>query len=228
MCGRYTLTDPDPRILRMRFNVSEQVEVEEGPRFNIAPTDPVLAVRLDREGERRLGRLRWGLVPHFADPDSFKRLLINARAETLATSPAYRDAFRWGRCLIPADGFYEWMQTEQGKQPVWITRPGRELFAFAGLWARAKREDGSKLHSCAIVTCAPSETVRPVHDRMPVVLDRNAEDGWVAGEAEPEQLSELLRPTDDLTLTAVSTAVNDVKNNGPELLEPAGPALKLF
>ncbi|MSO41666.1 MAG: SOS response-associated peptidase [Solirubrobacterales bacterium] len=228
MCGRFTLTDPDPRILRMRFNVPEQVEIDERPRFNIAPTDPVLAVRLGREGERRLGRLRWGLIPHFAEPDSFKRLLINARAETLATSAAFRDAFKWGRCLIPADGFYEWMETEEGKQPIWITRPGKEPFAFAGLWSRAEREDGTKLHSCAIATCAPSATVRPVHDRMPVILDRKAEEGWIADGADPGELASLLRPTDELELTAVSTAVNNVKNDGPELVEPVEPALKLF
>ena len=229
MCGRYTLTDPDPRILRMRFEVSEKVEIEDQPRFNIAPTDPVLAVRLGREGDRSLGRLRWGLIPHFADPDSFGRLLINARAETLAKSSAFRDAFKWGRCLIPADGFYEWAETEEeGKQPVWITRPDRELFAFAGLWARAKGKDGSKVHSCAIVTCPPGELVRPIHDRMPVILDRDAEPEWIGEDGDPGRLLALLRPTDELELTAVSAEVNDVKHDGPDLIKPVEPPLKLF
>src|SRR5688572_20065579 len=109
MCGRYTLTDPDPRMLRMRFNLFETAEIDERPRFNVAPTDPVLAIRLDKEGAREPGRLRWGLIPHYADPDDFDRLLINARAETVAEAPAFRDAFQGGfRCLIVADGFYEW------------------------------------------------------------------------------------------------------------------------
>ena len=229
MCGRYTLTDPDPRILRMRFGVSEKVEIEDQPRFNIAPTDPVLAVRLGREGDRRLGRLRWGLIPHYADPDSFGRLLINARAETVAESSAFRDAFKWGRCLVPADGFYEWAETEDGgRQPVWISRPDRELFAFAGLWARAKRKDGSKVHSCAIVTCPPGELIRPIHDRMPVILDRDAEPEWIGEDGDPDRLLALLRPTDELELTAVSTEVNDVKHDGPDLIKPVEPPLRLF
>src|SRR5262245_36610317 len=145
MCGRYTLTDPDPRILRFRFGLAESVEVEQESRYNVAPTDTMPAVRLDREGkERELGRLRWGLIPHYADPEKFGRMLINARAETVAEAPAFRDAFETHRCLIPADGFYEWRETETGKKPVWITRPDRELFAFAGLWARAVYRDEPK------------------------------------------------------------------------------------
>src|ERR687897_77147 len=154
MCGRYTLTDPDPR------------------------------------------RLRWGLIPHYADPDAFDRLLINARAETLAEAPAFREAFAGGyRCLVVADGFYEWRQTEVGKQPVWITRPDRAPFAFAGLWARARRADGTDLHSCAIVTCEPGEIVAPIHDRMPVILAREAEGAWLDPAGKEEELAALLRPT---------------------------------
>ena len=153
MCGRYTLTDPDPRLLRFRFGLTESAEIDQEPRYNVAPTDPVLAIRLNREGEREPGILRWGLIPHFADPEDFGRLLINARAETVAEAAAFRDAFATHRCLIVADGFYEWRAEETGKKPVWITRPSREPFAFAGLWAKARRADGSSVHSCAIVTC---------------------------------------------------------------------------
>jgi putative SOS response-associated peptidase YedK len=225
MCGRYTLTDPDPRLLRFRFGLTESVEIEQKARYNVAPTDPVLAVRLNEEREREPGVLRWGLIPHYADPEAFDRLLINARGETVAEAPAFRDAFQTHRCLILADGFYEWRSEETGKKPVWITRPEREPFAFAGLWAGSKRSDGSKLHSCAIVTCEPGEVVAPIHDRMPVILDRDAELGWLDPAASPAQLEELLVPTDELIVTEVSDAVNDVRQDGPALIEPP---LRLF
>ena len=225
MCGRYTLTDPDPRLLRFRFGLTESVEIEQEPRYNVAPTDPVLAVRLNGAGEREPGILRWGLIPHYSDPDGFDRLLINARAETVAEAPAFRDAFETHRCLILADGFYEWRAEETGKKPVWITRPDREPFAFAGLWDAARRADGSVVHSCAIVTCEPGEVVAPIHDRMPVILTRDGEAGWLDPQAAPADLLELLLPTDELVVTEVSDAVNDVRQDGPALIEPP---LRLF
>lgn len=225
MCGRYTLTDPDPRMLQIRFGVSETAELKQEPRFNVAPTDAVLAVRRDRRGERVAARLRWGLVPHYADPDSWDRLLINARAETVAEAPAFRDAFAGFRCLIVADGFYEWRASETGRQPLWITRPDHAPFAFAGLWARAKRADGTDLHSCAIVTCEPGEVVAPIHDRMPVILEPDREGDWLDPGLDPGQALSLLAPTDDLVATEVSEAVNSVREDGPHLLEPP---LKLF
>ena len=225
MCGRYTLTDPDPRMLQFRFGVSETAEVEQEARYNVAPTDTVLAVRTDKEGKREAGRLRWGLIPHYADPDSWDRLLINARAETVAEAPAFRDAFDGFRCLIVADGFYEWRASETGKQPLWITRPDHAPFAFAGLWARAKRGDGSELHSCTIVTCEPSELVAPIHDRMPVILDEAVEAEWLDPGLDAGEALSLLRPTDELIATEVSDAVNSVREDGPHLLEPP---LKLF
>jgi putative SOS response-associated peptidase YedK len=225
MCGRYTLTDPDPRLLRFRFGLTEEARIEQEPRYNVAPTDPVLAIRLNEGGEREPGVLRWGLIPHYANPDGFDRLLINARAETIAEYPAFRDAFRTHRCLIVADGFYEWRETELSKQPVWITRPSREPFAFAGMWARAKRTDGSAVHSCAIVTCRPGEVMAPIHDRMPVILEPEAETAWLAPGASGAELMDLLAPTDALTITEVSDAVNDVRQDGPALIEPP---LRLF
>ena len=225
MCGRYTLTDPDPRLLRFRFGLTEAAEIEQEPRYNVAPTDPVLAVRLNEDGEREPGVLRWGLIPHFTDANSFDRLLINARGETVAEAQAFRDAFQTHRCLIVADGFYEWRPEETGKKPVWITRPSREPFAFAGLWAKAKRADGTAVHSCAIVTCAPGAVVAPIHDRMPVILGQEAESTWLDPQATEAQLLELLVPTDDLVVTEVSDAVNDVRQDGPALIEPP---LRLF
>jgi putative SOS response-associated peptidase YedK len=225
MCGRYTLTDPDPRLMRFRFGLVESVEIDQAPGYNVAPTDPVLAVRLNREGGREPGILRWGLIPHHSDPDKFDRRLINARAETVAEAPAFRDAFRSNRCLIVADGFYEWRAEETGKKPVWITRPLREPFAFAGLWAEARRADGSTVHSCAIVTCEPGEVVAPIHDRMPVILEEGDESDWLDPGSGEEALKALLVPTDDLALTEVSDAVNDVRQDGPALIEPP---LRLF
>ena len=225
MCGRYTLTDPDPRILRFRFDLSESAEIDGEPRFNVAPTDPVLAVRRSDEGAREPGNLRWGLVPHFADPDSFDRLLINARAETVDEAPAFRDAFARSRCLILADGFYEWRATPTGKRPQWITLPQRGPFAFAGLWARSRRQDGSDLHSCTIVTTEPSAEVAPIHDRMPVILGRQDESTWLDPATSAEELRELLRPREGMDVTEVSDAVSDVRQDGPHLLEPP---LQLF
>lgn len=225
MCGRYTLTDPDPRLLRFRFGLTESAEIEQRPRYNVAPTDPVLAVRLNQDGEREPGILRWGLIPEHSDPDAFDRLLINARAETVAETPAFREAFQTRRCLIVADGFYEWRAEETGKKPVWITRPAREPFAFAGLWASADRVDGSSVHSCAIITCEPGEVVAPIHDRMPVILEQGGEADWLDSRTGVDRLRTLMAPTDDLTVTEVSDAVNDVRQDGPALIEPP---LRLF
>jgi putative SOS response-associated peptidase YedK len=143
----------------------------------------------------------------------------------VAEAAAFRDAFQTHRCLVVADGFYEWRQEETGRKPVWITRPSREPFGFAGLWAEARRADGSSVHSCAIITCAPGKVVAPIHDRMPVILEREAEAEWLQPEAAPDRLAALLVPTDDLTVTEVSDAVNDVRQDGPALIEPP---LRLF
>jgi putative SOS response-associated peptidase YedK len=218
MCGRFTLTDPDPRLLRQRFGLDEKVEIEAEPRFNIAPTDPVLAVRRTEEGKHDAGRLRWGLLPPDFDPG--RRPLINARAETIAAAKPFRSSFEERRCLIPADGFFEWREDENGKQPIWIGLPDAELFAFAGIWA-SREEDGEQVTSCAIVTCAPNETIAPIHDRMPVMLPAESEDAWLAPDADADELTALLAPYGgELELREVSDAVNDVRNDGPEVLEP--------
>jgi putative SOS response-associated peptidase YedK len=221
MCGRYTLTDPDPRRLRARFALDESIEIEAEPRYNVAPTDPVLAVRLTKEGQRDLGRLRWGLVPYWAREGWKGPPMINARAERIDDVPVFREALERRRCLIPADGFYEWRADETGKQPIWVSLPESELFAFAGLWSRTKRDDDTVLRSCTIVTCDPNEMLRSIHDRMPVILPREVEETWLDPEREPDELKRLLRPYEaELELREVGEAVNDVKNDGPDLLEP--------
>jgi putative SOS response-associated peptidase YedK len=225
MCGRFTLTDPDPLRLRRRFNLSESVELDERPRFNIAPTDPVLAIRENGTDGRAAGRLRWGLMPgRWAEGH---RSLINARAETIDSQSAFRESFRERRCLVPADGFYEWRVDEGGKQPVWISRADGGLYAFAGIWATAPGRGGQPIHSCAIVTCEPNELMRPIHDRMPVILAADAEEAWLSADADPRELLEVLRPIDEdlITVREVADSVNDVRNDGPQLLESP---LRLF
>ncbi len=232
MCGRYTLTNPDPVKLRQRFLVADSA-AELEPRFNVAPTDAVPAVRREESGERELGRLRWGLVPGRWAEKRSGRPLINARAESLATQPAFAESFRERRCLIPADGFYEWKQTEQGKVPYWIGLSDGGLFAFAGVWAalpaKASGETGELLHSCAIVTAKPNELIAPIHDRMPVILDRAAETAWLEPGLLEEDRLELLRPLPAELMVAreVSDLVNDVRNDDARLVEPR-EAAQLF
>jgi putative SOS response-associated peptidase YedK len=227
MCGRYTLTDPDPRYLKMRFDVSESAQISEKPRFNIAPTDPVLAVR-EHDGKRDLGRLRWGLVPPGKTPKEIGRPIINLRAETVRKG-AFKSAFEERRCLVPADGFYEWRKDEDGKRPIWITLPGHELFAFAGLWSQSRDDEGNELVSCTIITTEPTEEMRPIHNRMPVILPRAAEGTWLARDAEPKALGELLVPgPEGLEFREVGDLVNSVSNDNPELIEPYVPEPKLF
>jgi putative SOS response-associated peptidase YedK len=230
MCGRYTLANPDPARLRARFDILESAEIGEEPRFNIAPTDPVLAVRRRNDAQREIGRLRWGLLPgRWAEKKGPP--LINARAETLLAQPAFKESFIERRCLIPADGFYEWLTDERGKRPVWISRPDGDLFAFAGLWAGLKQQGGDDhIYSCTIVTCEPNEVIRPIHNRMPVVLDPDLESAWLDPGAEPDELLAMLAPPPDdaLELREVNDHVNDVRRDGPELIEPREEQGALF
>ncbi len=222
MCGRFTLTNPSPRRLASRFDLDGAFEIDERPRFNIAPTDPVLAIRRGEAAKNQAGRLRWGLLPGAWAQVTGQRPLINARAETVATQPAFKEAFEHRRCLIPADGFYEWRKDANGKRPIWFSPPERELFAFAGIWATLERVGAEPVTSCALITCSPNETVRPVHDRMPVVLERSAEASWLAPDAGVDDLLGLLAPAPEDALEAreVGDAVNDVREDGPHLLEP--------
>ena len=231
MCGRYTLTNPDPTGLRARFDILESVELDDQPRYNIAPTDPVLAVRRREDGARDLGRLRWGLVPGRWAERKGERPLINARVEGLAKQPAFAESFRERRCLLPADGFYEWLRDEHGKRPLWFSRPDGDLFAFAGIWAALKRRGSDEvLHSCALVTCPPNELVRPIHNRMPVVLEPGAEGAWLDPERSLEELLQLLVPAPEAAMVVreVGDFVNDVRMDGPELIEPREEQGALF
>ncbi len=227
MCGRYSLTTADPAQLRARFAVAESVAAE--PHYNVAPGTDVLAVTTDREGKRRFEELRWGLVPSWAKDTKTGFKMINARAETLAERPAYRSAFERFRCLLPADGFYEWQQIpgENRKQPFHITRADGELFAFAGLWSVWHRGEPEELRSCTIVTTAANAAIAPIHDRMPVILPRDAEALWLARDAPVPDLQELLHglAPEQMALRPVGPAVNDTRYDGPEcLFDPPPPA----
>jgi putative SOS response-associated peptidase YedK len=220
MCGRYSLATPDPSQIRARWPVGERIEVRR--RYNVAPGDDVLAV-VQREASAPEGAvLRWGLVPYWAsDPKDLGVKTINARAETVAERPAYRDAFARRRCLLVADGFFEW----SGGVPHWITRADGAPFAFAGLWAswRPRTEEPVEpLRSCAIVTTASAGPIRDLHDRMPVILLPGAEATWLDPASPPDVLHDVLRAAsaDELTARPVSRAVNDARHDAPDCLDP--------
>jgi putative SOS response-associated peptidase YedK len=228
MCGRYTLAAPSPADLRARFPIGESVEIRQ--RFNVAPGDDVLAVTTDREGAPRGELLRWGLVPSWAKSPSTGLKMINARVETVAERPAYRRAFERYRCLIVADGFYEWQPPQvggpPGKQPFHITRADAEPFAFAGLWSIWYGDEDTQLRTCTILTTAANDAIAPLHDRMPIILARDAEDAWLNASTPRPELDDILRglPSSQTALQPVGPAVNDARYDGPECLAPPVPS----
>jgi putative SOS response-associated peptidase YedK len=223
VCGRYSLAGPDPAQVRALYPVAETVAITR--RYNVAPGDDVLAVTTARDGAARAELLRWGLVPAWSRDTSASAKMINARAETIAERPAYRGAFARMRCLIVADGFYEWRRHGGAvKQAFHITAHGRQVFAFAGLWSVWHAPDGGALRTCTIVTTAANATVAPLHDRMPLILPREAEALWLDSGTPAAELQELMRgglPPADTLLRPVGPAVNDARYDGPECLAGA-------
>ena len=231
MCGRFVQAS-SPELLVARFGVDEPAAARHEPSYNVAPRATVYAVR-DRAGcdggsadrRRYLSDLRWGLIPSWAKDPKVGDRMINARAESLADKPAYERAFRRHRCLVPAEGFYEWQRRGSGKQPMFIHRRDGEPMALAGLWAAWRdgdETDADWLRSCAIVTTNANDTVAPLHDRMPVVLEERDGDRWLdPGYGDVDALAHLLQPASDDLLVAypVGTAVNSADNDGPELVE---------
>lgn len=223
MCGRFVaITDPDGLA---RFLVVDDRDAGAlAPSYNVAPTQEVYAARV-RRGRRTLVTLRWGLVPHWADDPAVGSRHINARAESAADKPAFRDAFARHRCLIPADGFYEWRTGPDGaKVPHYVTAADGGLLAFAGLWSAWGGPDRDEpLRTCAILTTAANQTLTPLHDRMPVVLPSDVWDEWLdADHPDPRALRRLLVPAPDdaLTFHAVSQEANSPRNDHPGLLDP--------
>jgi len=221
LCGRFTLFASADEIVR-RFRVRNPVPDDYVPRYNIAPTQPVLAVINDGK-ENRIGYLRWGLIPSWAKDAKMGSKLINARAETLTEKPSFRDAVRHRRCLIVADGFYEWAHTEHGKQPMRIQRKDGGLFAMAGLWERWRSPDGRWVYTCAIVTTEANERLRAIHPRMPVILAEEDEATWLDPSfVDAAHWQPLLKPfpADALVAYPVSPKVNQASYDAPELIRP--------
>lgn len=228
MCGRFTRSSP-PQAIAEELGVPVETFASATPRFNVCPSEDVMVVARggEEEGEvLRAGVMRWGLVPWFArDPKAGPRA-INARAETVATNRTFRDAFARRRCLVVADGFYEWRRDGDDRQP-WLFRlRSRRPFVFAGVWDRWKAPDGAPLLSCAIVTCDANGVVAPIHARMPVIVPASARPTWLARDGDAAALSELLRPYPDGEMEAypVSKLVNAPRNDSPECIRPAAPA----
>ncbi len=220
MCGRYTLASPEEWI-REEFGDLE-LPPDRRSRYNIAPSQDVLAIVRGEAGPRA-ARMRWGLIPFWAKDPAIGQHMINARAETVATKPAFRDAFRRRRCLIVADGFYEWHRAGAAKVPMWIHRASRRPLAFAGLWDCWRPPAGEPVVSCTIVTTAANDALRPIYERMPAILPPAARGVWLDPAADGDALAAVLRPyaADDLEAHAVSTLVNSPRNDVPECIAPA-------
>ena len=218
MCGRYRLSRRK-QLVEEYFDTTPWEE-DWNPRFNIAPTQPVPVIRQHpKEAIRQLSVMKWGLIPHWAKDPSIAMSTINAKSETAATKPAFRDPLKFRRCLIPADGFYEWKRTVKAKQPFCFEIKGGELFAFAGLWDGWKDASGNWIKTCSILTTTPNVLTATVHDRMPVILDPESYDLWLApGMQNVAAISELLKPYDasQMQLYPVSSRVNHVTNDDEE------------
>ncbi len=222
MCGRFVGFRPVEEL--QRYFPIDHAAADVTANYNVAPSQEVLAL-LRREGQNWLERLHWGLVPFWAKDQSIGNRLINARAETVAAKPSFRNAFRHRRCLIIADGFYEWTGPQGRKQPVYITLPDETPFAFAGLWERWQPpgDSAAAYHSCTIITTAASPSVQPIHHRMPAVLKPEAYDPWLDPEvADVQKLSVLLSDKIQTTFNCrkVSTAVNSARQNSPANIDP--------
>lgn len=222
MCGRFVQYSLFQAIQQI-FNI-DKVSFEVIPNYNVAPTQEILAV-VRQDNENKLEKLHWGLVPFWAKDISIGSGMINARAETVSKKPAFRKAFKKRRCLIPANGFYEWKGDKGNKQPYYVSIPSGEPFAFAGLWETwtdKERGEESVYKSCTIITTSASETIREIHHRMPVILDPKFHEKWLSVEIQdPKKLEIILQKglIHDMKYYPVSKLVNFVKNNGPNCIK---------
>lgn len=215
MCGRYTLTKTGE--MPEFFEISE---VRLPPRFNIAPTQDVPVIR-SSDGARKLDLLRWGLVPRWAKDPSIGARMINSRLETVEEKPSFRVPFQRQRCIVPADGFFEWRNDPGGKQPYYFTMKSGAVFGLAGLWDSCKRE-GEILETFSIITCEANSTVSPVHHRMPVILPRELFSSWLDPTVQGGELKHLLGPypAEEIASSPVSRFVNNARNDSPECITP--------
>ena len=222
MCGRFAQPRSSEELARI-FRARPTVEMA-GDRYNVAPTDEVAAV-VEHHGDRVVEPFRWGLVPFYEESPRTGARLINARAETIETSPAFRTAFPRRRLIVPADAFYEWQRTPERRLPFAVRRRDGEPLALAGVWAVWRDPDtAQRLYTCSIVTTVPNNLVAPIHNRMPVILDPDDWDAWLAEDTPLARLRPLLFPFPSEVLLAypVSAAVNNVRSSGPQLLAQVG------
>lgn len=222
MCSRYAFKSPAAEVA-LHFGVDAVPEI--APRYNIAPTQPILIIRQpwqQPDAKREAASVMWGLVPSWAKDASMGARLTNARGETVAEKPSFRSAFRRMRCLIPADGFYEWEDTPSGKQPWFIRLKCQGLLAFAGLWEHWQAPDGTPIETAAIITTDANELVRPVHDRMPVILQPADYAAWLGAQTSAEDLKALLKPLpeDLMERYRVSRRMSNARNEGEECVAP--------
>ncbi len=220
MCGRFAQRT-SPKTLAKQFQVKEVPNIE--ARYNIAPTQNILAVQETPDG-REMKWLKWGLVPSWAKDASMGARLINARSETVTEKPAFREAFKHRRCLIPSDGFYEWQCTDGKKQPFFFQLKDEQPFGFAGLWDRWTSEDGKVIESCTILTTTANKVLAPVHDRMPVIVHPEDYELWLDEDVRKhELLKDVLQPypADEMTSYPVSTSINNPREQGARLIERA-------
>jgi putative SOS response-associated peptidase YedK len=218
MCGRYASTIP-PEAMRALFRYLEQPNFP--PRYNIAPTQPVAIVRMT-EGKRQFALVRWGLIPSWVkDPRAFS-LLINARGESVNEKPAFRNAMKYRRCLVPADGFYEWKREGETKRPYFVRRKDGAPIAFAGLWENWTGPNGEEVETAAIVTTTASRSISHIHDRMPVIVPPEAFDFWLDPKVDAQSAAAVISPVPEGEIEAypVSSAVNRTANDSPMLMEP--------
>ena len=224
MCGRYVINE-DPGDLAKYFHVDRTVTEPLDISYNVAPTDQVYAIA-EHEGVRQLGSFRWGLIPHWAK-DRKGPLNINARSESVATTPTFRDSFRRKRCILPATGFFEWEPKDRGRLPHYITLTGSRPMAFAGIWASWKDPETDEwMRSCSILTTSANDAISEIHARMPVILQTERWDMWLDREMQDtDALEPLLGPiaADQVQEHAVSTLVNSVRNNLVENIAPLPP-----
>lgn len=219
MCGRFTLVSPFVAVTE-RFHAAAPQDFR--PRYNIAPGQDVLCVI--RDGENRIEHLRWGLIPFWAKDPAIGNRLINARAETVAEKPSFRSAFAKRRCLVVADGFYEWRPEGKRKVPVYIFLKSKKPFGFAGLYENWKDPGGREIRTCTIITTEANDLVRPIHDRMPVILSEGAEDRWLdPAEGSRERLQAILTPypAGEMAAFDVTSIVNSAAHDAPDCITPA-------
>ena len=220
MCGRFTRTQSPEEYAKL-FGVDTALHLK--PQYNVAPTQDILACRTNQDGKRELALLHWGLIPSWAKEPRTGYSMINARAETVATKPAFRNAFKRQRCLIAADGFYEWKPTEHGKQPFYIFIKDHAPFAFAGLWEHWEGEGHEPVDSATIIVTSANKAVETIHDRMPVILPPSAYDEWLDPEVtNKDRLQELLvpYPAEEINMYPVNKFVNSARNNDERCVTP--------